>query len=417
MMEMSFPYREDLKMLVRFSSLINSSLDIKEVLNNALICVEQLLACKDISFFEVDKAKGELFFRLATGEVAELIKDRRLKIGEGLAGWVALTEKPAIVADSYQDPRFSRCFDSLSGFKTKSILCVPVKTKDQLIGVMEVINKRDGQEFNEIDLELLTLLGNLIGTAVENAYLYGRLQEKLSLTEEELKVVQKKLLQTERLAALGKLSQGVAHEVRNPVTIIGGFVRRLQKRSAPADPCQETCQIILTQLAKLEKMVREIEAFASLSHLKLQPSNLVEVVDQVVCDNLPALSQQAIQVRWESPGDFPLFPIDVNLLRHALQHLVDNAREAMPGGGCLAVTLALEPKGVRITLADTGVGIAPEDLPHLFDPFFSSKPQGTGMGLTTVYRIISDHQGEIKIQSLPGQGTEVQLWLPRWQGE
>ena len=85
-----------------------------------------------------------------------------------------------------------------------------------------------------------------------------------------------------------------------------------------------------------------------------------------------------------------------------------------PTAAGLALSVTPEPKGLRLALRDTGIGIAPEDLPYVFDPFFSSKPDGTGMGLTKVYQVISDHRGEIQIKSVPGQGTEVSIWLPRW---
>ena len=127
------------------------------------------------------------------------------------------------------------------------------------------------------------MLGNMIGPALENAQLYSRVREKvLPLTWEELKVVENKLLQTERLAALGKLSRGVAHEVRNPVMIIGGFTRRLQKRLPADDPGQEMIAPILHELHRLEQMVAEIEAFTVLLEPDIKPRDLARVVDQVL---------------------------------------------------------------------------------------------------------------------------------------
>ncbi len=406
--------RADLKNLVQLSSLINSSLETREALNNALMSVEQALNAEVSSIFEVDQVKGELFIRLARGPGSDKIKDLRLKIGEGIAGWVAQTEKPLICPDPYADPRFSRYFDSASGFRTRSILCVPLKSRDRLVGVAEVINKQVAQGFTEEDLEVLIMLGNMIGPALENAQLFSRLKEKLSLTREELKVVEDKLLQTERLAALGKLSQGVAHEVRNPVMIIGGFARRLQKRLPPTDPAQKMIEPILRELHRLEQMVAEIEAFTVLLEPDIKPQDLARVVDQVLTASAGVLAQRQIGVERLIPPDLPQIPLDERLMAQALGHLIDNAVEAMPNGGRLALSVTPEPKGLRLALRDTGVGISSEDLPYVFDPFFSSKPDGTGMGLTKVYQVISDHRGEIHINSAPGQGTEVNIWLPRF---
>jgi signal transduction histidine kinase len=407
--------RADLKKMVQFSSLVNSSLDTQEVLNNALMIVEQWLDAEVSSIFEVDKVKGELFFRLARGASCEPIKALRLQIGEGIAGWVAQTEQPLICADPYRDARFSRQFDERSGFCTRSILCVPLKSQDRLVGVLEVLNKQGGRSFNDDDLEMLTILSNMIGPALENAQLYRRLQEKLELTMEELQMVEEKLLQSQRLAALGKLSKGVAHEVRNPVMIIGGFARRLQKRLSDNDPTREMIAPILDEVHRLEQMVAEIEAFTVLLEPDLKRRDLGEVIDRVLAEADPALTQRRITVQRLIPQQLPRIPLDENLMDQALHHLIDNAMEAMAGGGQLTLEVTPEAKGLRLTLRDTGAGIPPEDMPYIFDPFFSSKPHGTGMGLTKVHQVISDHGGEIEITSVPGQGTEVTIRLPRWQ--
>jgi two-component system sensor histidine kinase HydH len=406
--------REDLRRLVQLSSLINSTLDTQEALNNALMSVEQWLNAEVSSIYGVDKVQGELFFRLVRGSGAAKLKALRLKIGEGIAGWVAQTERPLICPDPCRDARFARQFDALSGFQTRSILCVPLKSQDRLIGVLEVLNKKDGQGFNDDDLEILIMLGNMIGPALENAQLYSRLKEKLSLTMEELKEVENKLLQTERLAALGKLSQGVAHEVRNPVMIIGGFARRLQKRLPAEDQAQEMIAAILHEAHRLEQMVAEIEAFTGLLEPDLKPRDLAQVVDQALAASAAALQQLNITIQCRVLPDLPRIPLDENLMSQALRHLIDNAAQAMPQGGQLTVEVTPEPQGVRLTLKDTGIGIRPEDMPYLFDPFFSSKPDGTGMGLTKVHQVISDHRGEIQINSILGKGTEVNIWLPRW---
>ena len=406
--------RQDLRQLVKLSSLINSSLDPGEALNNALMSVELQLNAEVSSIYGVDKAKGELFFLLVRGPGAEKLKSLRLTIGEGIAGWVAQTEKPLICPTPYSDGRFARQLDNVSGFQTRSILCVPLRSRDRLMGVLEVLNKKDGQGFSDDDLEFLIMLGNMIGPALENAELYSRLREKLTLTVEELKVVEKKLLQTERLAALGKLSQGVAHEVRNPVMIIGGFARRLQKRLPAEDQVQEMIVPILHETRRLEQMVAEIEAFAGLLEPDLKPRDLAKIVDQVLAARAAALQQLNITVQCQVHPDLPQIPLDENLMNQTLNLLIDNAAEAMPQGGQLTLAVTPEPNGVRLTLQDTGIGIAAEDLPYIFDPFFSSKPDGTGMGLTKVHQVISDHRGEIQINSVVGKGTEVNIWLPRW---
>ncbi|MFP3868713.1 MAG: GAF domain-containing protein [Desulfobacteraceae bacterium] len=406
--------RNEIELLVQLSTLINSSLNIQEVLENALDCVEQFLGAEVSSIFEVDKSTGELYFRLARGPMATQIRGLRLKIGEGIAGWVAQTEKPLICTDTLTDPRFSHTFDVQSGFKTRSILCVPLKAKDRLIGVLELINKKDGEIFAANDLELLTILGNQIGIALDNARLHQRLNDRLALTLEELKTAQNKLIQAERLSALAKISQGVAHEVRNPVMIIGGFTRRLQKLAPAGDKVQEICRFIVAQLDKLSRMVKEIEEFAYLPEPNLRPTNMGELMAKVLQESAPAMARQGIQVESRIAPDLSPIFVDASLMRLAFHHLLDNAREAMAAGGVLEVGVQPTPQHLEITLRDTGMGIDSADQPYIFDPFFSTKPQGTGMGLTAVHRIISDHQGEIHIESTPDQGTAIRILVPRW---
>jgi signal transduction histidine kinase len=379
--------------------------------------VEHLLEAETSSIFEVDPERGDLFFRLARGEKAQVLEGMRLRMGEGVAGQVALTEEPVLSRDTAQDPRFCGRFDQTTGFTTRSILCVPLKSRDRLVGVLEVLNKRAPEGFDDRDLEILTLAGNLIGTALENARLYSRLQERLTEATAELQAAQKKLLRSERLAALGMLARGVAHEVRNPVAIICGLVHRLQKHLATDDPQQAHLSLIVGQARKLERMVGEIEAFTRLGEPVLQPVRLAELASQVLAAQAEALARAQIRVVQDFPSPCPPVPGDPALISLALTHLVTNAREAMPAGGRLTVALTVEPIRVRLSVGDSGQGIAAADLPKVYDPFFSTKPQGTGMGLPTVFHIIANHLGELEIASEPGVGTTVHLWLPRWRQE
>ncbi|MBM4284017.1 MAG: GAF domain-containing protein [Deltaproteobacteria bacterium] len=413
MTETFFSQPGELRRLVEFSALLNSSFDIQTVLTRAMDYVEGLLGAEASSIFQVDQVRGDLFFRLVRGEKADQLREMRLNFGEGIAGAVALSEEPLLISDTSRDPRFCRRFDNSSGFATRSVLCAPLKSRDRLVGVMEVLNKRDPRGFDEQDRDVLLLVGNLIGTALENARLYGRLQERLSATMEELETAQAKLLRARRLAALGKLAQGVAHEVRNPVAIIGGFLRRLGKRPPPHALAQTEVELMTSQVQKLERMVGEIEAFARLGEPAKRPVHLLDLVEEVLALQEPALRRQQIRVQRDFPPAVPTVPADPDLLRVALGHLLENAREAMPAGGLLQIALSLEPQRVHLAIKDTGMGVAPADLSHVFDPFFSSKPQGTGMGLTVVHQIIANHLGEVQLESTPGQGVTVHLWLPR----
>lgn len=406
----------DIETLLHLSTLINSSLDIQTVMDNAMRCVEESLDAEASSIFEIDKTGKELFFRLARGKDADKVREVRLKIGEGVAGWVASTGESLMIVNPQQDPRFCSRVDVQSGFQTRSILCIPLKSKKRLIGVLQVLNKRSPEGFGENDLEMLMILGNQIATALENAYLYARLNQKFEMTAEELKITQEKLIHSERLAALGKVAQGIAHEIRNPVMIIGGFARRLQNRFSPEDPAQEKLKIILSEAERLQQMVSSIERYTSLRKAVFSFIHPVEIIEKVLSDHLSSLESRGIRIEVKCPEEIPEIQGDKELLELALENLLKNAEEAMPEGGVLEIGLLTEPERVILSVKDTGAGIETEALPYLFDPFFTSKTRGTGLGLTIVHRIVSDHNGEIGIDSVPGEGTSVRVCLPRSQG-
>lgn len=401
----------DVRALARLSSLVNSSLDLTEVLDNAMNYVEELMNAETSSIFEVDYERDELRFRLARGKWGGKAQEIRLAMGEGIAGRVAQEGKPILVPDVEQDKRFTPRVDAHTGFKTRSIICVPIKHKGRLIGVLEVVNKR-GRPFDEDDVELLTVVSNQIGIAMENARLYGRLHERFTLTAEELKKTQQKVIHSERMVALANLSQGVAHEVRNPVMSIGGFAKRIKQKLPSDSPVYKYADIIIKEAARLEEMVQDIEDYAKMRQPRCGEVNLRGLVKHAL-ENWQANEGLAkVDIRLDLPDDETTFPGDEELLRLVLDNLFQNAAEAMVGEGILSVVACSEARHVIIRVVDTGRGIPPEKLSLIFDPFFTSNTQGSGLGLTTVDRIVSGHHGTISVNSTPGEGTEFQIKLP-----
>lgn len=167
---------EHLRELLEFSTIINSSLEIEEIRKKACEASVKLLNCEAGSLLLYDEKTEELYFDVALGEKADKIKTIRLKLGEGIAGWVAKSKEATIVNDVQNDPRFFKEADQKSGFETKTMVCVPVLMKEKLIGVLQAINKRGGL-FDRYDLELLTALASQVAVAIENARLYNELKE------------------------------------------------------------------------------------------------------------------------------------------------------------------------------------------------------------------------------------------------
>jgi signal transduction histidine kinase len=400
--------------LMRLSATINSSLDIAEVLVSAMSFVEQLMNAEVSSIFEVDQEHNELFFRVVRGEKADEAKEARMKMGEGIVGWVGSSGEPVIVEDTRTDRRFSSKVDAITGFKTKSVVALPIKNKGRLIGVLEVLNKREGTPFNREDLQLLAVVADQIGIAMVNAKLHKRLEEKFLLTQAELKRTQEQLLRSERLAALGQLSQGVAHEVRNPVVSIGGFAHRLKKILPPDGSAVAYVDVILKETARLETMVRDIEQYTAMPQPVVKPVKLSALLQSTMelWEKEPGLVDH-LRTSLEMLPEDPSIFVDKEQIVEAIIEVLRNAKEALPEGGTICVGTCWEGNRLAITITDDGIGIASEDLPRVFDPFFTAKCRGSGLGLTKVYRIMTNHGGEVKVSSREGRGTEVKLSIPR----
>ena len=319
-----------IKTLARISSIINSSLDITEILGNSMSLVEELMAAEACSIFELDHETNELFFRLARCDPEDRAKDIRIKAGEGIAGYVACTGEALVVPDTSRDGRFQSKVDALTGFKTDSIIAVPIKNKERIIGVLQALNSRKIKSLDDQELEILSVVANQVGIALENARLYGRLQEEFALTRDELKVTQAQLIRSERLAAMGELCHGIAHEIRNPVMSIGGLARRLKKTLSSGNLATQYTEIIIQEAARLEKMVHDVEHYTSLPDPDLRQVKLSELLDSVVENWKMKYEPVDIKLTIEYMPEDPVILVDQNLMRIALVNVLVNARRACP---------------------------------------------------------------------------------------
>ncbi len=406
------PQRE-LDTILRFGSLINSSLNIEDVLDHAMKWAEQFMDAEASSVYELNRERNEIFIRLARGEKREPVRGIRLNVGEGIAGWVVKTGRPVVTQDVSKDKRFSDKYDKKTGFKTTSMICVPLIAKDEPIGALQVINKKSKKPFTQADFRLLTGMAQQIAVAMENAKLYQRLEEDFALTTQELKITQEKLFRSERLMAMGHLVQGVAHEIRNPIMTIGGFAQRLKKELEEDHGLQKYVDAILQEAIRLEKLVKQVREFMNVHQsATLTMDKIPPVVDEVIKVYKPLAKRQKVQIVKDIDGDTPPINMDSAQMVTALSNVVENALESMSGGGTLTLGVNRQNNNVLITVRDTGCGIPAEQLDAIYDPFVTSKTRGAGLGLTMVHQIIMNHQGEIKISSQLENGTIVILRLP-----
>lgn len=270
------------------------------------------------------------------------------------------------------------------------------------------LRRRDGQEV-PVGISFWALRSG----AGDAAGLIGVCQDLSSIKQMEQRV-----RQADRLAAVGRLSANMAHEIRNPLASISGAVEALA-RDLPADPTRsQLVEIVLRESARLNQIVGDFLEYARPAPMAPIEINMAEILDEVLLliehRTLPANLKVAREY-----GDALPTLVDPQRLRQAVWNLCLNAVQAMPDGGELRVgarTMRERGGRLQISISDTGQGIAEGDLPHIFEPFFSTKPEGSGIGLALVYRVVEEHGGSIEVRSRVGEGTTFILILPAPDG-
>jgi len=250
--------------------------------------------------------------------------------------------------------------------------------------------------------------------------LYRDLAERLSETNRRLELAQAEARRSERLAALGQLSAGLAHEIRNPLGVIKGSAEMLtQKLQASDELARELAGYISTEVNRLSSLVTEFLDFARPLHAQPHPADLTALLDRVLQIVAGRFPSEAVRIERHYAGGLPPVPLDESLCEQAFLNLVQNAYEAMQDAGH-AGTLRVEVrpttqndrKGVELRLADTGPGVPEELREEIFNPFVTTKKTGVGLGLSIVSKIVDGHHGSIHVENAPGGGAVFTLFFP-----
>ena len=241
----------------------------------------------------------------------------------------------------------------------------------------------------------------------------GRLGSLMFLRDlTEVRRLEAEVRRREKLAAVGNLAAGVAHELRNPLSSIKGYATYFGGRFPEGSADREAAQVMVKEVERLNRAIGDLIGLSRPTDIRPRMTGMRRLLE----DTLRLIGQDAagrrVSVRLDAPDELPDVAIDPDRMRQVILNLCLNGLEAMPDGGEL--TLSLHPEGdvLRLEIRDTGMGIAPEALPHIFDPYFTTKGQGTGLGLATVHKIVEAHGGSISVTSEPGQGSAFRLLLP-----
>jgi signal transduction histidine kinase len=255
-------------------------------------------------------------------------------------------------------------------------------------------------------------MGGLAERERQERRLVEQLNRELHAQQQHLKEAHEQLIRSERLATVGELAAGLAHDLRNPLAGISGALRVLTDELPPDPHQQAVLGEIQAQITRMNTTLTDLLRHARPPTPQYRWVNVTEVLEQ----SLWFLPATGIEIVRELQPDLPRLRLDPNLLHQALLNILVNARQAMPSGGRLTVRTTLRRDGpretVEVQITDTGVGIPPEHLGHVFQPFFTTKAQGTGLGLTIAARIINQHGGRIAVESGPDRGTTFRITLP-----
>jgi signal transduction histidine kinase len=279
---------------------------------------------------------------------------------------------------------------------------------------LTVQDDRPSRAFGPEDIKTLELLAPQISIFIRNARLYQELEEGI----EAQRLAEERLIRSARLAAIGEMAAAIAHELNNPLTTVTGFTELILESMSEDSPEFEDLTLVLKEAQRSRSVVRRLLDFSRQGEIMQVESDVNEVISMALALIHHIAQTSGIEIRVEMWDDLPLISIDRNQIQQVFLNLIHNAIQAMPDGGELLLQTLLENQEdvdwVAVIVKDTGVGISKKDLDKVFEPFFTTKPsgEGTGLGLSVSYSIVSGHGGHIDVESKKGKGSTFTVWLP-----
>ena len=394
-------YRRKFEVLQRISVFISSIDSLQKLLTLIMEESKSILNAEASSLLLYDREEKVLFFKVATGEKGSKVKTIKLKLGQGIAGTCAKEKRIINVKDTSQDKRFFSSADKKSSFQTKSILAVPLTgKKGKLLGVLEVLNKKDGTSFDGGDEELMSIIAGQASLAVENAQLYIE------------------SMKNAKMAGVGETMLSLSHDIKNILNGLSGGVYLLDETmaSVQGEYVQDAWGIVKSNVNRISDLILDMLNYSSKKKPLFQQVVLSNFLKDAVSVYDEKLKQKKAELQYEFDPDVGEIKIDSTGMQRVILNIFRNAYEAIPDGtGRIKICTRNMPEKCRcsITIQDNGPGIPPDNLKKIFDIFFTTKGhKGTGLGLAVVKKIVTEHRGTIDVSSEPGQGAAFTITLP-----
>jgi signal transduction histidine kinase len=399
--------------LVNVGRTINSTVSLDDALQAITREATLLMRAKTGSLVLLDDTRQWLDVRASHGAGLVYLNKPRLSVEESAIGVVVRRRKPLQI----ENVQVSTLYQNVEVAKREglfSLLSVPLLFNGDAIGALNVYTGQPYAFSNE-EIRILSALAELSAIAIAKARLYERIVD-----------VEEQLRQNEKLSALGLLAAEVAHEIRNPLTVMKMLFHSLDLRFAPEDPRARDAEIVVSKMDHLNKIVEQVLDFARSTEPQLGAVNVNQIIDDLGLLVRHKLKAQNITLHRAFADGLPAALGDPTQIEQAFLNLTLNAVEAMPGGGTLEITTkpitlgrgSAMPTHVAIAFRDTGMGMSTETRERVLGSLLSTtKAKGTGLGLAIVRRVVETHRGKLRIRSTPGRGTTISLVLPVWTGD
>jgi signal transduction histidine kinase len=405
---------KEINALYQVSRGLAGSLDPDQILKNVVDILQKNFGYYHVQVFLKDPDGDYLVARYGSGKIGDFLREQeyRLPMGTGIVGHVAETGEPFMTNDVDRVVFFIR-HPLLPD--TQSCLTVPIKVDNQVIGVLD-IEQMPPDRLTSRDMQLMNVAADQLAVALQKANLYNELQT--SLRQERF--MQNQLIQSERLAVIGRLLASVSHELNNPLQAIQNALFLVKDEEKLSPQGRNDLEIVLSETERMAEMIKRLRAFYRPSRAEdfqdIQLNNITLDVSALTANHM---RHKNIVYEFVPDLELPEIPGIPDQIRQIVLNLFMNAVEAMQEGGHLTVYTNRLPGQDRIlfTVTDTGPGIDPQIISHIFEPFITNKENGTGLGLTITADIIHRHNGEIEAENNPGGGATFNIWLPKKRKE
>ena len=401
-------WREERKAILEFNRSLSLIADPQALMASIAARIKELFGTDRIIILRAFEGVGIFSVAFSTGFSADELKDLRLTQRDRLTKWLVVNETALVVGQNegvfnYLSPAER---DLLNRLDLHVVL--PLLEMNRLTGIMFLSSSMRSWKLSADDLNLLQLLVSQASIAFENAYLYQQQRDRF-----------RRLYRSERLAAAGQLAASIAHEIRNPLTVIRSTVQFLLGDFD--GPKRQLFESVIGEVDRIDRIVDGLLSLTRRKEFKPERIDMTQLIEQSLLLVRRQAENQAVTINTAFPTEDLYIMGDESHLKQLFLNLILNALQAMPNGGAveiLASRMADSPSGnneeggVQVTLKDTGCGIPAEHIDKVFDPFFTTKQGGTGLGLFTSYAIVREHSAELEIGSQQNEGTTVTIRFP-----